>query len=193
MYSHIAQITAYKHFCSDHTVHLGLLNSGVKDYAGLVDQVSRCLRPGGLVLFAEFDFRIWSEDKRLLIPPNFYTPLPTEGRPSLGLSGSSGGGSGSVGAAARSGKVPTVLTNWAMPTWMAMMSKCVRAKGGNIDAAAVILLSSCNTMNWLKGILLQLLKKWMGEHRSYVDVQAVDLWAPVGHWKGQVPGTWPVV
>lgn len=115
---------------------LGLLNSGVKDYAGLVDQVSRCIRPGGLVIFAEFDFRIWAEDHRLLIPPNFYTPLPSQPKSELGTS-SVGSGLSSGGRASASNKVSTVLTNWDIPIWMATMSKCVRAKGGNIDAAAV--------------------------------------------------------
>jgi hypothetical protein len=117
----------------------------VKDYAGLVDQVSRCVRPGGLVMFAEFDFRIWSEDKRLLIPPNFYTPLPSQGQASVGLASGPGSGSGtgsklgvgSGGGAGGKTQTSTKLTQWAVPTWMATMSKCVRAKGGNIDAAAV--------------------------------------------------------
>ncbi|CAE6473993.1 unnamed protein product [Rhizoctonia solani] len=148
-------------------IHARLLNSGVKDYAGLVDQVSRCLRPGGLVIFAEFDFRIWAEDHRLLIPPNFYTPLPSQGNaqpnsgPAVGL-GSSGRTS------ANASKVSTVLTRWAVPIWMATMSKCVRAKGGNIDAAA-------------------LLKTWLREHPNFKDVQPSDLWAPLGRWKPTQP------
>ncbi|ELU40327.1 defects in morphology protein 1, precursor precursor domain-containing protein [Rhizoctonia solani AG-1 IA] len=116
---------------------LGLLNSGVKDYAGLVDQVSRCLRPGGLVIFAEFDFRIWAEDHRLLIPPNFYTPLPTPSQGGQSATGSTIGLGSSGRSSANASKFSTVLTQWAVPTWMATMSKCVRAKGGNIDAATV--------------------------------------------------------
>lgn len=116
------------------SIPTGLINSGVKDYAGLVDQVSRCLRPGGLAIFVESDFRMWSEDKRILIPPNFYTPLPTQGRSSLGS-----GSSGSSGL--KAGRVPTVLTSWAAPIWMATLSKCVRAKGGNIDSAMVSFLA----------------------------------------------------
>lgn len=153
-------------------VHARLLNSGVKDYAGLVDQASRCVRPGGLVIFAECDFRIWSEDKRLLIPPNFYTPLPTQGKPSLGTSSGSGSGLGSSGrSSAGSSKVSTVLTNWAVPTWMATMSKCVRAKGGNIDAAV-------------------LMKTWLKEHPNYEDAQCRDLWPPLGAWKPTFSDPW---
>lgn len=107
------------------------MNSGLKDYAGLLDQISRCLRPGGLALCVEIEARVWAEDKRLLIPPNLYTPLPTHERPSLGLSGLKQNG------VIRGEKIATVLTNWAVPAWMAMTNKCMRAKGGNIDAAAV--------------------------------------------------------
>ncbi|CCO30107.1 hypothetical protein BN14_04131 [Rhizoctonia solani AG-1 IB] len=150
-------------------VHARLLNSGVKDYAGLVDQVSRCLRPGGLVIFAEFDFRIWAEDHRLLIPPNFYTPLPTQGAQPTSSSGTGLGSSGR--SSANASKVATILTQWAIPTWMATMSKCVRAKGGNIDAAT-------------------LLKTWLREHPNYEDVQPSDLWAPLGPWKATQPNDW---
>ncbi|KAF8605489.1 hypothetical protein BDV93DRAFT_554853 [Ceratobasidium sp. AG-I] len=146
-------------------IHTRLLNSGIKDYAGLVSQVSRCLRPGGMAIFVEADFRIWSEDKRVLIPPNFYTPLPAQGRAPLGL-----GGIGKS-AVARSGRVRTVPTNWATPAWMATMCKCVRAQGGNVDAPT-------------------LLKTWMREHPNYVDVQAIDLWAPAGPWAPTKPNDW---
>ncbi|KAJ1302641.1 hypothetical protein OPQ81_002958 [Rhizoctonia solani] len=64
-----------------------------------------------------------------------------------------------------------VLTQWAVPTWMATMSKCVRAKGGNIDAAA-------------------LLKTWLREHPNYEDVRPSDLWAPLGPWKATQPNDW---
>ncbi|CAE6433597.1 unnamed protein product [Rhizoctonia solani] len=151
-------------------IHARLLNSGVKDYAGLVDQVSRCLRPGGLVIFAEFDFRIWAEDHRLLIPANFYTPLPSQAGTQPSPSPAAGLGS-SGRTSANASKVSTVLTKWAAPTWMATMSKCVRAKGGNIDAAA-------------------LLKTWLREHPNYEDVRPSDLWAPLGPWKATQPNDW---
>ena len=111
----------------------GILNSGIKDYPGLVDQVSRCLRPGGMAIFVESDIRIWSEDKRVLIPPNFFTPLPTQGPASLGL------GATGRSTTARASRVQTVPTNRAMPAWMATMCKCEKAQGGNVDAAAVSL------------------------------------------------------
>ncbi|KAG8712806.1 hypothetical protein FRC09_019433 [Ceratobasidium sp. 395] len=166
-----------EHFFGDtfDLVHARLLNSGVKDYAGLVDQVSRCVRPGGLVMFTEVDFRCWSEDKRLLITPNFYTPLPSQGRPSLGLasnaSSKSGGSSSSSASSSAKSQHLTRLTDWAVPTWLAMMSKCVRAKGGNIDSAA-------------------LLKTWMREHPNYEEVETKDLWTPLGPWKPTILDEW---
>ncbi|KAG8742607.1 hypothetical protein FRC10_001205 [Ceratobasidium sp. 414] len=116
-----------EHFFGDtfDLVHARLLNSGVKDYAGLVDQISRCVRPGGLVIFTEVDFRTWSEDKRLLITPNFYTPLPAQGRSSVGLvSGASSkpGGSSASASMAGKGQPLTRLTDWAVPTWLATMT-----------------------------------------------------------------------
>ncbi|QRV94890.1 methyltransferase domain protein [Ceratobasidium sp. AG-Ba] len=162
-----------EHFFGDtfDFVHARLLNSGVKDYAGLVDQVSRSVRPGGLVIFAEVDFRVWSEDKRLLLPPNFYTPLPSRARPSLANAASiKSGGSGSSNSGGRA-QVQTKITDWAVPTFFAAMSKCVRAKGGNIDAAA-------------------LLKTWMREHPNYEDVQTRDLWAPLGVWTPTILDEW---
>ncbi|KAG8693543.1 hypothetical protein FRC08_009044 [Ceratobasidium sp. 394] len=118
-------------------------------------------------MFAEIDFRTWSEDKRLFITPNFYTPLPSQGRPSIGLASSSSsksGGSSSSASSGGKGQTLTRLTDWALPTWVATMSKCVRAKGGNIDSAA-------------------LLKTWLKEHPSYEQVETKDLWVPLGPWK----------
>ncbi|KAG9075621.1 hypothetical protein FRC06_009981, partial [Ceratobasidium sp. 370] len=125
-------------------------------------------------MFAEVDFRTWSEDKRLLITPNFYTPLPAQGRPAVGLASgasSKSGGSSSAASTAGKGQPLTRLTDWAVPTWLAMMSKCVRAKGGNIDSAA-------------------LLKTWLREHPSYEQVETKDLWTPLGPWKPTIRDEW---
>lgn len=43
---------------------LALSNIQIKDYAGLVDQISRVLRPGGLVCFCESNFRMYDKDKK---------------------------------------------------------------------------------------------------------------------------------
>ncbi|KAF8603539.1 hypothetical protein BDV93DRAFT_544706 [Ceratobasidium sp. AG-I] len=145
-------------------IHKGMINLGIKDYAGLVGQISHCLRPGGMAIFVESDYRIRAEDKRILIPPNFYTPLPTKVRPPLGNMSSGSAGS-------RGMRIPTVLTSWAVPTWLATLTKCIRAKGGDIDSAT-------------------LLKTWMMEHPNYVDVQALEHLAPLAPWKATTPNNW---
>ncbi|KAL6304917.1 S-adenosyl-L-methionine-dependent methyltransferase [Sparassis latifolia] len=48
-------------------VHARLVSSGIRDYQGLVDQISQTLRPGGLVDLLEFDFRVYSIDKQPLL------------------------------------------------------------------------------------------------------------------------------
>ncbi|KAF8220782.1 S-adenosyl-L-methionine-dependent methyltransferase [Tricholoma matsutake] len=46
-----------EHFYGDfNVVHARLISSGIKDYAALIDQVSRVLRPGGMILMVEWDF-----------------------------------------------------------------------------------------------------------------------------------------
>ena len=39
----------------------------MKDYAGLIDQASQAIRPGGLINFTEFDFLLYGEDKKPLV------------------------------------------------------------------------------------------------------------------------------
>jgi len=49
-----------EHFYGDfNVVHARLISSGIKDYHLLIDQISRVLRPGGLIDVSEFDFRIY--------------------------------------------------------------------------------------------------------------------------------------
>lgn len=49
-----------EHFYGDFdVVHARLISSGIKDYHRLVDQISRVLRPGGLVNLLEFDFHMY--------------------------------------------------------------------------------------------------------------------------------------
>ncbi|KZT72959.1 hypothetical protein DAEQUDRAFT_722595 [Daedalea quercina L-15889] len=60
-----------QHFYGDFNVaHARLVSSGIRDYEGLVDQMSQCLRLGGLLDLTEFDFRVYSVDKK---------PILTEG------------------------------------------------------------------------------------------------------------------
>ncbi|EJD50274.1 hypothetical protein AURDEDRAFT_58721, partial [Auricularia subglabra TFB-10046 SS5] len=44
-------------------VNARLISAGVKDYARLIDQISRVLRPGGLVILREGDFRVYDEKR----------------------------------------------------------------------------------------------------------------------------------
>jgi len=48
-------------------INARLVSSGVRDYAGLIDQTSQALRPGGLVNFTEFDFYVSGGDKKPLV------------------------------------------------------------------------------------------------------------------------------
>jgi len=58
-----------EHFYGDfNVVHARLISSGIKDYNLLVDQMSRVLRPGGLLDVSEFDFRVYDADHRRLEP-----------------------------------------------------------------------------------------------------------------------------
>ncbi|EKM51768.1 uncharacterized protein PHACADRAFT_127622 [Phanerochaete carnosa HHB-10118-sp] len=54
-----------QHFHSKFDVaHARLVSSGIRDYKGLVDQISLVLKPGGLVDLTEFDFRVYGTDRR---------------------------------------------------------------------------------------------------------------------------------
>ncbi|CAA7264772.1 unnamed protein product [Cyclocybe aegerita] len=54
-----------EHFYGDfNVVHARLISSGIKDYHLLVDQISRVLRPGGLIDISEFDFHMYDKDHR---------------------------------------------------------------------------------------------------------------------------------
>ncbi|KZT42689.1 hypothetical protein SISSUDRAFT_979712 [Sistotremastrum suecicum HHB10207 ss-3] len=48
-------------------VHARLIASGIKDYAGLIEHISRVLRPCGLLLVAEWDFRAYDEQRKPII------------------------------------------------------------------------------------------------------------------------------
>ena len=39
----------------------------IKDYPGLIDHISRVLRPGGLIYLAEFDFNVYDPNKQLRV------------------------------------------------------------------------------------------------------------------------------
>ncbi|KAJ7103130.1 hypothetical protein B0H15DRAFT_767982 [Mycena belliarum] len=49
-----------EHFYGDfNVVHARLISSGIKDYMALIDQISRVLRPAGLMDIMEFDFHVY--------------------------------------------------------------------------------------------------------------------------------------
>ncbi|KAH8986450.1 hypothetical protein EDB92DRAFT_1801899 [Lactarius akahatsu] len=52
-----------QHFYGDfNVVHARLIASGIKDYPSLIDHISQCLRPGGLMELVESDFRVYDSD-----------------------------------------------------------------------------------------------------------------------------------
>jgi len=57
-----------EHFygCFD-MVHARFITSGIKDYYGLVDHISKILRPGGLFLSMEAEFAVYDKDKNYLL------------------------------------------------------------------------------------------------------------------------------
>jgi len=49
-----------QHFYGEfNVVHARLISSGIKDFPTLIDHISQCLRPGGLMELLEFDFRVY--------------------------------------------------------------------------------------------------------------------------------------
>jgi len=54
-----------EHFYGDfNVVHARLISSGIRDYNLLIDQISRVLRPGGLIDVSEFDFHVYDANHR---------------------------------------------------------------------------------------------------------------------------------
>ncbi|KAG6810916.1 hypothetical protein H0H92_009846 [Tricholoma furcatifolium] len=54
-----------EHFYGDFdVVHAQLISSGIKDFHRLLDQITRCLKPGGLAIIIEWDFDAYSCDYR---------------------------------------------------------------------------------------------------------------------------------
>ncbi|RDB28437.1 Secondary metabolism regulator laeA [Hypsizygus marmoreus] len=52
-----------EHFYGDfNVVHAQLIASGIKDYPGLIDHISRVIRPGGLIIMIEWDFHVWDHN-----------------------------------------------------------------------------------------------------------------------------------
>jgi len=54
-----------QHFYGDfNVVHARLVSSGIKDFPTLIDHISQCLRPGGLMELLEFDFRVYDPSRK---------------------------------------------------------------------------------------------------------------------------------
>ncbi|KAH9178870.1 hypothetical protein EDB89DRAFT_987720 [Lactarius sanguifluus] len=65
-----------QHFYGDfNVVHARLVASGIKDYPSLIDHISQCLRPGGLMELVESDFRVYDSDfKPFSLPTGIMEP-----------------------------------------------------------------------------------------------------------------------
>jgi hypothetical protein len=50
-------------------VHVRCVGSGIRSYRRLLEEVPKCLKPGGVAIFMEGDFDLWSEDRRSLQVP----------------------------------------------------------------------------------------------------------------------------
>jgi len=55
-------------------VHSRFISIGIKDYFGLIDQISRILRPGGLLLIHETDFRVYDSKHEIVEPVDYGHP-----------------------------------------------------------------------------------------------------------------------
>jgi 2-polyprenyl-3-methyl-5-hydroxy-6-metoxy-1,4-benzoquinol methylase len=56
-------------------VHVRCIGSGITSYRALLQEASKCLKPGGLAIFTEGDFDLLFEDQQTILEP------ATEGRP----------------------------------------------------------------------------------------------------------------
>jgi len=93
-------------------VHARLISSGIKDYCGLIHEIARVLRPGGMVLIEEWDFRMYRSVNSQDGPNAAYelAPPSTEETP-----------------------------YWsALAEWLRLLGLAVRQRGGDVDAAAFV-------------------------------------------------------
>ncbi|KAI0361087.1 hypothetical protein OH77DRAFT_1417285 [Trametes cingulata] len=56
--------------------HARLVSSGIRDYKGLIDEMAQTLRPRGLIQLVEFDFRVYDEHKRPIMPSRLEEETP---------------------------------------------------------------------------------------------------------------------
>lgn len=50
-------------------VHVRCIGSGISSYRSLLEEATRCLKPGGLAIFVEGDFDLLKEDQRTIQEP----------------------------------------------------------------------------------------------------------------------------
>jgi hypothetical protein len=50
-------------------VHVRCIGAGITSYRGLLEEASKCLKPGGLAIFIEGDFDLFDENQREILEP----------------------------------------------------------------------------------------------------------------------------
>jgi len=50
-------------------VHVRCIGAGITSYRALLEDASKCLKPGGLAIFIEGDFDLFDEDQKTIIVP----------------------------------------------------------------------------------------------------------------------------
>jgi hypothetical protein len=50
-------------------VHVRCIGAGITSYRGLMEEASKCLKPGGLAIFIEGDFDLFDENQREILEP----------------------------------------------------------------------------------------------------------------------------
>lgn len=50
-------------------VHARCIASGMRSYRAMVNEVYKCLKPGGLAIFLEGDLDLFTEDRKAIIEP----------------------------------------------------------------------------------------------------------------------------
>lgn len=157
-----------EHFAGDYdVVHARLISSGIRDYYKLVHDTALALKPRGLAIFMEFDFRVYDIDKQPLVPTT--REIWGDFEPPENWTGTGMGrvGSGVAPNIRRSG-FTTHANGSRKPTpylarWFTLAGQAARKRGANIDAAA-------------------LLKRWITDDHNYEDVVLREFWLATSAW-----------
>ncbi|KAI0778675.1 S-adenosyl-L-methionine-dependent methyltransferase [Trametes elegans] len=66
-----------QHFYGQFNVaHARLVSSGIRDYKGLIDEMTQTLRPRGLIILSEFDFRVYDANRQPIMPSRLEEESP---------------------------------------------------------------------------------------------------------------------